>query len=46
MRADVVGTDAAGRRWPLPYALTLTARAGRWEIAALDSGSSTSNTTS
>ncbi|MET8508727.1 hypothetical protein ABZV60_29420 [Streptomyces sp. NPDC004787] len=38
VRADVVATDAAGRRWPLAYALTLTARAGRWEIAALDSG--------
>ncbi|MEU7031458.1 conjugal transfer protein [Streptomyces sp. NPDC046275] len=37
VRADVVATDAAGRRWPLTYALTLTARAGRWEIAALDS---------
>ncbi|MFD0367640.1 conjugal transfer protein [Streptomyces sp. NPDC127114] len=46
VRADVVATDSAGRRWPLTYALTLTARAGRWEIAALDSGSSTSTTAS
>ncbi|MET9955984.1 conjugal transfer protein [Streptomyces sp. NPDC006339] len=46
VRADVVATDAAGRRWPLTYALTLTARAGRWEIAALDSGSTTPKTNS
>jgi len=32
----VDGIDAAGQRWPLQYALTLAARAGRWEVAALD----------
>ncbi|MFD7408440.1 conjugal transfer protein [Streptomyces sp. NPDC059866] len=28
----------AGGRWPLAYELTLTARSGRWEVAALESG--------
>ncbi|WP_030237249.1 conjugal transfer protein [Streptomyces sp. NRRL S-350] len=32
--ADVVASDSAGE-WPLSYPLRLTARAGRWEIAAL-----------
>ncbi|MEV4559046.1 conjugal transfer protein [Kitasatospora sp. NPDC049285] len=32
--ADVVASDTAGE-WPLSYPLRLTARAGRWEIAAL-----------
>lgn len=38
VRAEVTATDSAGRKWPLSYALALTARAGRWEVAALDSG--------
>ncbi|MEW2573738.1 conjugal transfer protein [Streptomyces sp. NPDC047070] len=33
-----VETRDAGGRWPLAYELTLTARSGRWDIAALDSG--------
>jgi hypothetical protein len=35
----LVGVDAidgSGQRWPLTYALTAAARAGRWEIAGLD----------
>ncbi|RSS57488.1 conjugal transfer protein [Streptomyces sp. WAC01280] len=38
VRAEVTATDSAGRKWPLSYALSLTARAGRWEVAALGSG--------
>ncbi|MFH8627519.1 conjugal transfer protein [Streptomyces vietnamensis] len=38
VRAEVTATDAAGRSWPMAYALTLTARDGRWEIASLDTG--------
>ncbi|MFC7308987.1 conjugal transfer protein [Streptomyces monticola] len=34
---QVTAKDAAGR-WPLAYELTLAARAGRWEVAALESG--------
>ena len=30
----------AGGRWPLAYELTLRARSGRWEVAALESGES------
>ncbi|MGA5880301.1 conjugal transfer protein [Streptomyces cellulosae] len=33
----VEGRDAGGR-WPLAYELTLKARSGRWEVAALQSG--------
>ncbi|MGW6557607.1 hypothetical protein [Streptomyces hydrogenans] len=40
VRAEVTATDAAGRSWPMAYALTLTARGGRWEIASLDTASS------
>ncbi|WP_331765348.1 conjugal transfer protein (plasmid) [Streptomyces sp. NBC_01384] len=29
----------SGGRWPLGYELTLKARSGRWEVAALESGS-------
>ncbi|MEU5894529.1 conjugal transfer protein [Streptomyces sp. NPDC047461] len=36
--AGVEARDADGR-WPLAYELALTARAGRWEVAALESGS-------
>lgn len=32
----VDATDSDGNTFPLAYALTLQARAGRWEIAALD----------
>lgn len=38
VRAVVTATDAAGRSWPMAYALTLSARDGRWEIASLDTG--------
>lgn len=38
VRADVEARDADGR-WPLAYELALTARAGRWEVSALNSGS-------
>ncbi|GAA3823004.1 conjugal transfer protein [Streptomyces chiangmaiensis] len=36
--ASVEARDATGR-WPLAYELALKARAGRWEVAALESGS-------
>ncbi|WP_416963308.1 conjugal transfer protein [Streptomyces sp. Agncl-13] len=36
---QVEARDAAGR-WPLAYELTLKARSGRWEVAALESGES------
>ncbi|MFF1560950.1 conjugal transfer protein [Streptomyces sp. NPDC058279] len=39
VRVRVEGEDRAGTRWPLEYRLTVTARAGRWEISALDTGS-------
>ncbi|MFC8833371.1 conjugal transfer protein [Streptomyces griseoincarnatus] len=35
--ASVEARDATGR-WPLAYELTLKARSGRWEVAALASG--------
>ncbi|MET7685182.1 conjugal transfer protein [Streptomyces sp. NPDC005423] len=35
--AQVNAQDARGR-WPLAYELTLRARSGRWEVAALESG--------
>ncbi|MEU6578190.1 conjugal transfer protein [Streptomyces sp. NPDC046805] len=35
--ASVEARDTAGR-WPLAYELTLKARSGRWEVAALESG--------
>ncbi|MFE9882303.1 conjugal transfer protein [Streptomyces sp. NPDC005784] len=35
--AQVEARDTAGR-WPLAYELTLKARSGRWEVAALESG--------
>ncbi|WP_189800747.1 hypothetical protein [Streptomyces tanashiensis] len=37
----VSATDAAGRSWPMAYALMLTARDGRWEIASLDTDTDT-----
>ncbi|MBQ0850245.1 conjugal transfer protein [Streptomyces sp. BH-SS-21] len=33
-----VETRDAGGRWPLAYELALTARSGRWDVAALESG--------
>lgn len=39
VRGRIEGEDRAGTRWPLEYHLTVTARAGRWEISALDTGS-------
>lgn len=33
-----VEARGAGGRWPLAYELTLRARSGRWEVAALESG--------
>ncbi|MFF1401317.1 conjugal transfer protein [Streptomyces sp. NPDC058287] len=38
VQAMVTATDAAGGQWPLSYALAFTARAGRWEVTALQSG--------
>jgi hypothetical protein len=35
--AEVEARDSGGR-WPLGYELALTARSGRWEVSALDSG--------
>ncbi|MFE5923926.1 conjugal transfer protein [Streptomyces sp. NPDC056468] len=35
--ARVEARDSSGR-WPLAYELALTARSGRWEVAALESG--------
>ncbi|SEC15885.1 Conjugative transposon protein TcpC [Streptomyces sp. 3213] len=37
--AQVDARDTGGR-WPLAYELTLRARSGRWEVAALDTGES------
>ncbi|MFD7444066.1 conjugal transfer protein [Streptomyces sp. NPDC059909] len=39
--AQVEAQDASGR-WPLAYELTLEARSGRWEVAALESGTAQS----
>ncbi|MGW3651666.1 conjugal transfer protein [Streptomyces sp. NPDC000878] len=35
--AEVEAQDSTGR-WPLAYELTFTARSGRWELSALESG--------
>ncbi|MFC1405697.1 MULTISPECIES: conjugal transfer protein [Streptacidiphilus] len=35
---QVTATDPAGTQWPLQYALRMRARAGRWEVAALEPG--------
>jgi hypothetical protein len=35
---QITASDAGGGQWPLSYALTLKARAGRWEVTALQSG--------
>lgn len=34
--ADIEATDTTGQPTALTYALTLTARAGRWEVSAID----------
>ncbi|UUU37537.1 conjugal transfer protein [Streptomyces sp. NBC_00162] len=36
VRVRVMGEDRAGVRWPLVYRLEVTARAGRWEVSALE----------
>ncbi|MGW6412289.1 conjugal transfer protein [Streptomyces vinaceus] len=38
VRLRVAGEDAAGVRWPLEYRLEVSARAGRWEVGALEVG--------
>ncbi|CAM5597251.1 hypothetical protein STENM36S_02031 [Streptomyces tendae] len=38
VRVQAEARDGAGR-WPLAYELALTARSGRWDVAALQSGS-------
>lgn len=43
---DAGATDSGGQVRPLTYALQLTARDGRWEIAALDAAPALSTTTS
>ncbi|MFF0220083.1 conjugal transfer protein [Streptomyces vinaceus] len=42
VRVRVSGEDRAGSRWPLVYRLEMTARAGRWEVGALDAGPASS----
>ncbi|MFF4323779.1 hypothetical protein [Streptomyces sp. NPDC001568] len=37
-RVRVVGEDRAGVRWPLVYRVEVTARAARWEVSALETG--------
>ncbi|MFF3675957.1 conjugal transfer protein [Streptomyces sp. NPDC002120] len=34
----VIGEDRQGVRWPLLYRAEVTARAGRWEVSALEAG--------
>ncbi|MFJ5811711.1 hypothetical protein [Streptomyces sp. NPDC093093] len=43
VRVRVVGEDRAGTRWPLLYRVEVTARAGRWEVSALETGNGTPN---
>ncbi|MFE0916031.1 MULTISPECIES: hypothetical protein [unclassified Streptomyces] len=38
VRIRVSGEDQLGVRWPLVYRAEVTARAGRWEVSALESG--------
>ncbi|MBC9729306.1 conjugal transfer protein [Streptomyces sp. TRM68367] len=38
VRVQITASDAGGGTWPLSYALTFTARDGRWEVTALQSG--------
>lgn len=42
VRLRVTGVDRAGVRWPLVYRLEVTARAGRWEVSALDAATTSS----
>ncbi|MFI8266673.1 conjugal transfer protein [Streptomyces sp. NPDC085665] len=42
VRVLVSGEDRAGSRWPLVYRLEMTARAGRWEVSAMDAGTASS----
>ncbi|MGW8782386.1 conjugal transfer protein [Streptomyces sp. NPDC055796] len=42
VRVRVSGEDRAGGRWPLAYRLEMTARAGRWEVSALDAATAPS----
>ncbi|WP_052441220.1 conjugal transfer protein [Streptacidiphilus anmyonensis] len=35
---QVTATDQSGAAWPLGYALKMRARAGRWEVASVESG--------
>jgi hypothetical protein len=35
---QITATDTDGSAWPLGYALRMRARAGRWEVAALEPG--------
>ncbi|MGW2841909.1 conjugal transfer protein [Streptomyces sp. NPDC001493] len=39
VRVTALGGESA--EWPLSYALTLTARSGRWEVTSLDAGART-----
>ncbi|MGA4844781.1 conjugal transfer protein [Streptomyces sp. G5(2025)] len=38
LEVQVTASDADGGQWPLSYGLKLTARDGRWEVLALQSG--------
>ncbi|MFF3088786.1 conjugal transfer protein [Streptomyces nojiriensis] len=38
VRIRVSGEDKQGVRWPLAYRAEVTARTGRWEVSALESG--------
>ncbi|WP_158717979.1 conjugal transfer protein [Streptomyces sp. NRRL F-2664] len=38
VRIRVSGEDRLGVRWPLVYRAEVTARAGRWEVSALEAG--------
>ncbi|WP_329309686.1 hypothetical protein [Streptomyces sp. NBC_01262] len=38
VQVHVTAADAEGGRWPLVYALAMTARSGRWEVTTLQAG--------
>ncbi|WP_369776281.1 conjugal transfer protein [Streptomyces sp. R33] len=40
-RVRVSAEDRGGVRWPLVYRLEVTVRAGRWEVSALEAGTTT-----
>ncbi|MDF3141485.1 MULTISPECIES: conjugal transfer protein [unclassified Streptomyces] len=44
VRVQITATDGGGGQWPLSYALKLTARDGRWEVTALQSGLESTDT--